>query len=72
MVKNPSPGASGAAGLRRLPPGHRPREHGRKRRFRGTNRAVNNARARLIALWPCDNMRTSMRGMVNKAFPPRF
>src|SRR5262249_37111464 len=71
MVKNPSPGASGAAGLGRAQPGHRPCARGRKRRFRGPTRAVNNARARLIALWPCGNMRTSMRGMVNKAYPPR-
>src|SRR5215468_149659 len=72
MVKNPSPVRGGAADLRHAGMGRRSCGRGRTQRFHRAKRAVNNARARLIALWPCGNMRMSLRGMVNKEYPPRL
>src|SRR5262249_49241083 len=72
MVKNPSPVRGGAADLRLAVNGQRACAHGRTQRFHRGKRAENNARAGLIALWPCANMRMGWRAMVNKAYPPRL
>src|SRR5262249_59151413 len=71
MVKNPSPVRGGAADLR--PAGLR-REHARaagRSGFTGGKLAVNDARGRLVALWPCRDIRMNLRDMVNKADAPR-